>query len=239
MADHKVAKQYWPERVEVVAELPTTPAGKIQKFQLKERAKAFGDVPQKASGVSQRFAGRVCVVTGAARGIGFSIAERLGREGGLVAALDVSARRLEPSVEVLRAKGFEVRGYAVDVGGPRGRAFRFRADRGRLRRAGCGARQQCGLGAISAARGHRRRDFAPDAFGRRRGTDLDDPGRGAANGARRRRRDRQSHLRLRVPSGKTLHCLLCREGRRHGPHARLRDGTRAPWASASTPSRRA
>jgi cyclohexanecarboxylate-CoA ligase len=44
MADHKVAKQYWPERVEIVAELPTTPAGKIQKFQLKERAKAFGDI---------------------------------------------------------------------------------------------------------------------------------------------------------------------------------------------------
>ncbi len=49
MSDHKVAKQYWPEHVEVVAELPTTPAGKVQKFQLKERAKAFGDVPQKAS----------------------------------------------------------------------------------------------------------------------------------------------------------------------------------------------
>ena len=32
--------------------------------------------------------------------------ERLGREGGLVAALDVSARRLEPAVEELRAKGF-------------------------------------------------------------------------------------------------------------------------------------
>jgi cyclohexanecarboxylate-CoA ligase len=48
MADHKVAKQYWPERVEVVADLPTTPAGKIQKFQLKERAKAFGDISWKA-----------------------------------------------------------------------------------------------------------------------------------------------------------------------------------------------
>lgn len=44
MANHKVAKQYWPERIEVVADLPTTPAGKIQKFQLRERAKAFGDV---------------------------------------------------------------------------------------------------------------------------------------------------------------------------------------------------
>jgi len=65
--------------------------------------------------VSQRFVGRVCVVTGAARGIGFSIAERLDREGGLVAALDVSARRLEPAVEDLRARGAQVRGYAVDV----------------------------------------------------------------------------------------------------------------------------
>jgi cyclohexanecarboxylate-CoA ligase len=44
MDEHKVAKQYWPERVEVVADLPTTPAGKIQKFQLRERAKAFGDL---------------------------------------------------------------------------------------------------------------------------------------------------------------------------------------------------
>jgi 3-oxoacyl-[acyl-carrier protein] reductase len=65
--------------------------------------------------VSERFAGRVCVVTGAARGIGFAIAERLGREGGLVAALDVSARRLEPSVADLCAKGLQVRGYAIDV----------------------------------------------------------------------------------------------------------------------------
>jgi cyclohexanecarboxylate-CoA ligase len=48
MAEHKVAKQYWPERVEAVADLPKTPAGKVQKFQLKEQAKAFGDVPQNA-----------------------------------------------------------------------------------------------------------------------------------------------------------------------------------------------
>ena len=47
MAEHKVAKQYWPERVEAVPDLPKTPAGKIQKFQLKELAKAFGDAPQR------------------------------------------------------------------------------------------------------------------------------------------------------------------------------------------------
>jgi cyclohexanecarboxylate-CoA ligase len=49
MAEHKVAKQYWPERVEIVADLPKTPAGKVQKFQLREIAKAFAETPRKAS----------------------------------------------------------------------------------------------------------------------------------------------------------------------------------------------
>ena len=38
MARSQVAKQYWPERVRVVAELPRTPTGKIQKFRLREIA---------------------------------------------------------------------------------------------------------------------------------------------------------------------------------------------------------
>jgi cyclohexanecarboxylate-CoA ligase len=37
MADSKVAKQYWPERVEIVDDLPRTPSGKVQKFKLRER----------------------------------------------------------------------------------------------------------------------------------------------------------------------------------------------------------
>ena len=36
MAECKVAKQYWPERVELLAHLPCTPSGKIQKFRLRE-----------------------------------------------------------------------------------------------------------------------------------------------------------------------------------------------------------
>lgn len=36
-----VAKQYWPERVELVAEMPVTPSGKIQKFKLREWARAL------------------------------------------------------------------------------------------------------------------------------------------------------------------------------------------------------
>jgi cyclohexanecarboxylate-CoA ligase len=43
MAECKVAKQYWPERVEVLPDLPRTPSGKIQKFVLRARAKAFDE----------------------------------------------------------------------------------------------------------------------------------------------------------------------------------------------------
>jgi cyclohexanecarboxylate-CoA ligase len=49
MAENKVAKQYWPERIEIVADLPKTPAGKIQKFQLREIARAFAEPANKAS----------------------------------------------------------------------------------------------------------------------------------------------------------------------------------------------
>lgn len=37
LADKGVAKQYWPERVAVLPELPRTPSGKIQKFHLRDR----------------------------------------------------------------------------------------------------------------------------------------------------------------------------------------------------------
>jgi 3-oxoacyl-[acyl-carrier protein] reductase len=67
------------------------------------------------SGVRRRLEGTPCVVTGAARGIGLAIAERLAAEGGRVALWDVSARRLEPAVEGLRAAGLDVYGLACDV----------------------------------------------------------------------------------------------------------------------------
>jgi cyclohexanecarboxylate-CoA ligase len=41
MAEQKVAKQYWPERLEILSALPATPSGKIKKFVLKEQAKGF------------------------------------------------------------------------------------------------------------------------------------------------------------------------------------------------------
>jgi cyclohexanecarboxylate-CoA ligase len=41
MAEKQMAKQYWPERLEIVDDLPRTASGKVQKFVLRERAKAF------------------------------------------------------------------------------------------------------------------------------------------------------------------------------------------------------
>ena len=39
--ERRVAKPYWPERLEVVEALPRTPSGKIQKFRLREHARSL------------------------------------------------------------------------------------------------------------------------------------------------------------------------------------------------------
>src|SRR5207253_8096465 len=65
---------------------------------------------------ARRLAGTVCVVTGAARGIGLAIAERFGAEGARVACFDVGAARLETAVAGLVERGIEARGYSADVG---------------------------------------------------------------------------------------------------------------------------
>jgi len=41
LEQHKVARQYWPERLEIVDAMPRTASGKIQKFALRDQAKAF------------------------------------------------------------------------------------------------------------------------------------------------------------------------------------------------------
>lgn len=39
----QLTKQYFPERLEVLEQMPQTPSGKLQKFKLREMAKAFSD----------------------------------------------------------------------------------------------------------------------------------------------------------------------------------------------------
>jgi cyclohexanecarboxylate-CoA ligase len=41
LAEQKLARQYLPERIEIVDDLPRTPSGKVQKFKLREIAAKF------------------------------------------------------------------------------------------------------------------------------------------------------------------------------------------------------
>ncbi|MGQ9622708.1 MAG: 3-oxoacyl-[acyl-carrier-protein] reductase [Candidatus Caldatribacteriaceae bacterium] len=62
------------------------------------------------------FEGKVALVTGARRGIGFAIAKTLGRGGAKVAVNDVvSLEEMSETVESLRKEGIDALGYAVDV----------------------------------------------------------------------------------------------------------------------------
>jgi 3-oxoacyl-[acyl-carrier protein] reductase len=59
--------------------------------------------------------GKTVVITGAGRGIGRALAERLGREGGHIALLDVNADDLRITRLALEAAGITARDYTVDV----------------------------------------------------------------------------------------------------------------------------
>ena len=63
-----------------------------------------------------QFDGKVAVVTGAARGIGRSIAERLAREGADVAICDLQAEWLAETASAIQALGRKALPVAVNVG---------------------------------------------------------------------------------------------------------------------------
>jgi len=44
------SKHFWPERLEILAEMPRTPTGKIQKFVLRELAKGMVAQEKSATG---------------------------------------------------------------------------------------------------------------------------------------------------------------------------------------------
>jgi NAD(P)-dependent dehydrogenase (short-subunit alcohol dehydrogenase family) len=62
--------------------------------------------------------GRRILVTGAARGLGFSFARTLCESGARVVLADLREELLQQSVAILRAEGFDASGVAVDVGDP-------------------------------------------------------------------------------------------------------------------------
>ena len=61
------------------------------------------------------FSGTVCLVTGAAQGIGATIAKTFAELGGRVVMADINAAKVVESAERLRTAGFEVTGLALDV----------------------------------------------------------------------------------------------------------------------------
>lgn len=62
-----------------------------------------------------RFSGRVALVTGAARGIGYAIADRLSHEGARVGLLDIDLERLESAAAALAENGRNVLPLRADV----------------------------------------------------------------------------------------------------------------------------
>jgi NAD(P)-dependent dehydrogenase (short-subunit alcohol dehydrogenase family) len=63
----------------------------------------------------QEFRGRVAVITGAASGIGFALAERAANEGMKVVLADIETAALENAVASLTDRGFAAIGHRLDV----------------------------------------------------------------------------------------------------------------------------
>lgn len=67
-----------------------------------------------------RLAGKVAIVTGAARGIGAAIAAAFSRQGASVVAVDVLQGPLEATVSTLRSGGDTARALVADISTPEG-----------------------------------------------------------------------------------------------------------------------
>lgn len=65
-----------------------------------------------------RFAGKVALVTGAAQGVGWACAQRLGREGAAVVLADLAEGPVHEAVHALEAEGISAMAHVGDLGQP-------------------------------------------------------------------------------------------------------------------------
>lgn len=63
-------------------------------------------------------AGKRIVITGAARGLGFSFAQAAAQQGASVILCDILSQRLQESVEQLQKQGFDAQGLTLDIADP-------------------------------------------------------------------------------------------------------------------------
>ena len=63
-------------------------------------------------------AGKTVLITGAASGLGASLAHVLGEAGATVVGVDIQAGRLADGMAALRERGFDARGFAADLADP-------------------------------------------------------------------------------------------------------------------------
>ena len=63
----------------------------------------------------KRFENQVAVISGAADGLGFGIAERIASEGGSIALFDINERTLSKALQILKNKGYRAEGFKTDV----------------------------------------------------------------------------------------------------------------------------
>lgn len=68
--------------------------------------------------MSNRFIGKHAAVTGGATGMGFELSRRLGREGAVIAIMDIDEAALTSAAQSLSAEGITVKAYLLDVTQP-------------------------------------------------------------------------------------------------------------------------
>ncbi|MET0517779.1 MAG: 3-oxoacyl-ACP reductase FabG [Burkholderiaceae bacterium] len=65
--------------------------------------------------MSQRLLNKVCLITGAAQGIGLATAEKFAREGAVVILCDIKPAAVDAAVARCQALGAQARGFVLDV----------------------------------------------------------------------------------------------------------------------------